>query len=61
MDDSSEEYFDINKEDVPIQYIRKNDKEYFLITEINDEDGNVLSTEINYCPMCGRKLGDGKR
>lgn len=56
MDDFSEEYFNINNDNVPIQYIRKNDKKYFLITEINDEDGDVLSTEINYCPMCRTKV-----
>ena len=60
MDDFSEEYFDLNKDDSPIQYIRKNDKRYFLITELNNENGDVLSTEIKYCPMCGRRLREWK-
>lgn len=39
------------------QYIRKSQKAYNLITELNDDEGNVLNLPINYCPMCGRKLG----
>ena len=36
------------------------DECYLLETEIEaDYDGTVYSEfEINYCPMCGRKLGD---
>ena len=42
------------------QYIRKSIKlnSYSLITEVNNEDGDVLNLPINYCPMCGRKLGE---
>lgn len=55
-DDYSEEYIDINEEDKPIQYIRENDKTYYLITEFNNEEGDVISLKINYCPICGRKV-----
>lgn len=57
-DDYTEKFIDINKDDTPIQYIRKQDNKYQLVTELVNEDGDVISTEINYCPMCGRKLGD---
>lgn len=52
---------DFNKEDIEdnqIQYIRKDINKHFLVTETNNEDGDVLILEINYCPMCGRKLED---
>ncbi len=58
IDDYSEKLIDINEDDTPIQYIRKQDNKYQLVTELVNEDGDVISTEINYCPMCGRKLGD---
>lgn len=58
IDDYLEKLIDINKDDTPIQYIRKQDNKYQLVTELVNEDGDVISTEINYCPMCGRKLGD---
>lgn len=51
-DDYTEKFIDSYDENNPVQYIRKNDKKYYLITELNNEDGDVLSTEINYCPMC---------
>ena len=57
-DDFSEKLFDANADDTPIQYIRRNDNKYYLITEI-PEIGEVYRTEINYCPMCGRKLKGG--
>lgn len=55
-DDYTEKYIDTNKDNTPIQYIRKNSNKYFLITELINEDGDVISADINYCPMCGRKL-----
>lgn len=58
IDDYSEKLIDINEDYIPIQYIRKQDNKYQLVTELVNEDGDVISTEINYCPMCGRKLGD---
>lgn len=54
-DDYTEKFIDPYDENNPVQYIRKNDKKYYLITELNNEDGDVLSTEINYCPMCRKK------
>ena len=57
-DDFSEELFDANADDTPIQYVRKNDNKYYLITEI-PEIGEVYRAEINFCPMCGRKLKEG--
>ena len=39
------------------QYIRKSDRRYSLISELNNDSGDVLNLPINYCPMCGRKLG----
>jgi len=46
---------DFNKEDIEgnqIQYIRKDINKHFLVTETNNEDGDVLILEINYCPLC---------
>ena len=42
------------------QYIRKSKKTYNLITELNNDEGDVLNLPINYCPMCGRKLRERK-
>ena len=41
------------------QYIRKSkeNKTYNLITEFPNDNGDVINLPINYCPMCGRKLG----
>lgn len=56
QDDFDKEYIENNQ----LQYIRQDKQKYFLVTETNNEDGDVLILEINYCPMCGRKLGEVK-
>lgn len=61
VDDYSEKLIDINKGDTPIQYIRKHNNEYELVTELVNEDGDVISTEINYCPMCRKEAREMKR
>jgi hypothetical protein len=44
------------------RYCKDYPQENLLYAEIEDEDDkNLLATQyfvINYCPMCGRKLGD---
>lgn len=52
QDDFDNEYIKDNQS----QYIRKDEEKYFLVTEINNEDGDVLILDITYCPMCGKKL-----
>lgn len=37
---------------------------YYLIAygyDIHGPNANVIYTQINYCPMCGRKLKSGKK
>ena len=40
----------------PVQYIRKYENRYSLITEFADDEGTILLLPINNCPMCGRTL-----
>lgn len=61
IDDYSENLIDINEDDTPVQYIRKRNNKYQLVTELVNENGDVIVIDISYCPMCGRKLGDDKR
>lgn len=58
VDDYTEELIIDNGE--PVQYIRisKFLRKYSLITELANEEGDILDLPIKYCPMCGRKLGD---
>lgn len=57
-DDYTDKSLNPYKEGNPVQYIRKNKAKYKLITELANEDGDVLNIDINYCPMCGRRLGE---
>lgn len=41
----------------PIQYIRKYYGRYLLVTEFGNNDDDTILFRINYCPICGRKLG----
>lgn len=54
IDDFTEEEFFGN--DTPLQYIRKENNKYQLTTETQNSEGDVLILNLNYCPMCGRKL-----
>ena len=56
-DDITGEYIGSYEDGNPLQYIRYLKNKYQIITEFNNDDGDVLSLDINYCPMCGRKLG----
>lgn len=40
-------------------WILENNLELIAQTS-NENEYLVLSTQINYCPMCGRKLNEGK-
>ena len=50
--------FLINSPILSIRIIKNEDLEAFEVLSINREDKIVKSYQIiNYCPMCGRKLG----
>lgn len=55
MDDFSENTMD-GGEGVPKQYIRRYSRKYFLVTEFANDEGDVITCKILFCPMCGRKL-----
>lgn len=46
----------IEGEEDPQQYIRRDKNKHYLVTEFADDEGTVISFEISFCPMCGRKL-----
>ena len=56
MDDFTKKYIDVYENGSPVQYIRKYKNKYQLTTELVNDDGDVLTVDIAYCPMCGRKL-----
>lgn len=58
IDDFTEKEIQNNGEN-PVQYIRKYKGRYLLVTEFGNNDGDAILSRINYCPMCGRKLGSG--
>ena len=55
IDDFSEKPIE-NDRNNPVQYMRKYENKYSLITEFANGEGTVLLLHINNCPMCGRKL-----
>ena len=56
IDDYSEQLININEDNTPVQYIRKQNNRYQLVTELVNEDGNVIVSDINYCPMCRKEV-----
>ena len=51
--------FIINSPILSIRIIKNEDLEAFEVLSVNRKDEIVKSYKIiNYCPMCGRKLGE---
>ena len=50
-----EEIYLLNYKDCTLEI---QDNELYIRTYKNNVAQRIFSTEINYCPMCGRKLGE---
>ena len=50
-----EEIYLLNYKDCTLEI---QDNELYIRTYKNNVAQRIFSTEINYCPICGRKLGE---